>query len=373
MIDFTMVRKLDFRMCAIILILMVLSLMAISATTGQLGTTFFTPRVKSQMQSFVLGWAVFLFFACYDYRKLRFWSWFLYFFITLSLLGLYFLPALHGVHRWYRLPVVNFYFQPSEFAKPIMVLTLSSFLEKKLHQRHSLQTFFQAMGLVMIPFVLILKQPDLGTALVLFPVALVMLYFGGVMPKVVRAVAWCACLGTAAVLTIYLGLISHADAKPLATKFIKEYQYERLNPDTYHQRAAQTAIALGGVKGKGYRKSSYTGQNWLPEAATDSIFPAFTEEFGLMGALFMLLAFSLLLYAGFRVTAVAPDPYGRLLAAGISVYLGVHIILNLGMMCSLLPITGIPLILVSYGGTSSLTAMAALGILQSIYTRRYMF
>ncbi len=373
MIDFSLVRKLDFRMCVIILVLMMLSLVAISATTGDLGTTFFTHRVKTQAQSFVLGWGVFLFFACYDYRKLRFWSWFFYFFITICLIGLFLIPTMHGVHRWYRLPGVNLLFQPSEFAKPIMVLTLSSFLEKKLHQRHSMQTFFQAMGLVMVPFILILKQPDLGTALVLLPVALVMFYFGGIAPKVVKAVAWCACLGTAAVLTIYLGVISHTDAKPFVTKFIKEYQYERLNPESYHQRAAQTAIALGSVSGKGYRKSSYTGQDWLPEAATDSIFPAFTEEFGLIGAVGMLFMFSLLLYAGFRVTAVAPDPYGRLLAAGISVYLGVHIILNLGMMCSLLPITGIPLILVSYGGTSSLTAMAALGILQSVYTRRFMF
>jgi len=242
-----------------------------------------------------------------------------------------------------------------------------------MHERRSVKIFLQAMGLVLIPFVLILKQPDLGTALVLFPVALVMFHFGEIAPRFVRVMSICCIAGTAVVLTIYLGLISHADAKPIATKFLKEYQYERLNPETYHQKAAQTAIALGGVTGKGYRKSSYTGQNWLPEAATDSIFPAFAEEFGLLGALFLLLIFSLLLYTGFRVTAVAPDPYGRFLSAGISVYLGVHIILNLGMMCALLPITGIPLILVSYGGTSSLTAMAALGILQSVYTRRYMF
>ncbi|HSX12506.1 MAG TPA: FtsW/RodA/SpoVE family cell cycle protein, partial [Rhabdochlamydiaceae bacterium] len=148
------------------------------------------------------------------------------------------------------------------------------------------------------------------------------------------------------------------------TKFMKEYQYDRLNPDTYHQKAAQTAIALGGLKGTGWHKSEFTGRQWLPAAYTDSVFPAFAEEFGLIGVLLLLGIFFGLIYFGFQVTAVAKDHFGRLLSAGITVYLAVQVLLNLGMTTGFLPITGVPLILVSYGGSSVLATMNALGILQ---------
>ena len=154
---------------------------------------------------------------------------------------------------------------------------------------------------------------------------------------------------------------------------MKEYQYERLNPDTYHQKASQMAIALGGVSGSGFRKSEFTGEKWLPAASTDSVFAGFVEEFGLLGGILVLLQFFALIYFGFRVTAIAKDHFGKLLSAGITVYLAVHVIVNIGMMCALLPITGVPLILITYGGSSLLMTMTALGILQSVYTRRFMF
>ena len=106
---------------------------------------------------------------------------------------------------------------------------------------------------------------------------------------------------------------------------------------------------------------------------TDSAFPAFGEEFGFLGLIFLLLVFYGLIYFSFQVAAVAKDPFGRLLGAGISVFLAVHITVNIGMMIGILPITGVPLVLVSYGGSSVLSTMMALGILQSIYSRRFMF
>ena len=179
--------------------------------------------------------------------------------------------------------------------------------------------------------------------------------------------------GLAFVSLIFLGIISHEEIRPYVTKIIKDYQFERLNPNTYHQKAALTALSLGGVTGSGWGKSEFTGRQWLPAAHTDSVFASYGEEFGLMGVFILLLLFFGLLYFSFQVTALAKDHFGRLLSAGISVYLAMHMIVNMGMMSGFLPITGVPLVLISYGGSSIIATMAALGILQSIYSRRFMF
>ena len=119
--------------------------------------------------------------------------------------------------------------------------------------------------IVLIPFILILKQPDLGTALVLYPIALVMFYIGGVNKKVVFYMSMAGLAVLTFVTLMFLGVISHEEVRPYATSVIKEYQYERLNPNTYHQKAAQTAIALGGISGSGWHKSAFMSRGWLPE------------------------------------------------------------------------------------------------------------
>jgi rod shape determining protein RodA len=277
------------------------------------------------------------------------------------------------VHRWYRIPGVGLAFQPSEYAKLIVVITLSWFLELKVNESRLKRTTLQAILIVLVPLFLILKQPDLGTALVLYPIALVMFYLGGIKKRVIFVMNVLAVAALVFVSMIFLGFISHDELRPYATKVIKEYQYERLNPNTYHQKAAQTALALGGVTGSGWHKSEFTGREWLPAAHTDSVFAAFGEEFGLVGIFFLLLFFFVLIYFSFQVTAVAKDGFGRLLSAGITVYLAMHMIVSMGMMCGFLPITGVPLVLITYGGSSVLSTMTALGILQSIYSRRFMF
>ncbi|MBJ7450438.1 MAG: FtsW/RodA/SpoVE family cell cycle protein, partial [Parachlamydiales bacterium] len=213
----------------------------------------------------------------------------------------------------------------------------------------------------------------LGTSLVLFPITLVMFYFGNVHRGIVRLMTIAGIALLAVVLLFFMGIISHEKMRPYATTVMKEYQYERLNPATHHQKAALTAIACGGLTGSGFRQSEFTGRGWLPAAYTDSVFPAFGEEFGFLGLLLMMVLFYSLIYFSFQVTAVAKDHFGRMLSAGITVYLAMHIIINIGMMCGFLPITGVPLILVTYGGSSVLATMGALGILQSIYSRRFMF
>jgi len=369
-------RRLDYRTFPLLLGLMVISLLVIAATSDPelvAEGRFFTPLVKSQLQWFGLGTVAYLFFAGLDYHKLREWSWIFYFVTILMLLGLFFTDAIKNVHRWYRIPGLGIGVQPSECAKLSVILTLSWFLERKEQTVHLWKTFFEASCIALIPFFLILKQPDLGSALVLFPITLGMFYFGGVNRKIVMILATIGLAGLFLTALIFLGVISHESLRPVMTLFLKDYQYERLNPATYHHQAAQTAIALGHLVGSGFRESVFTGRGFLPAASTDSVFPAFVEEFGFFGAFSILLLFFGLIYCSFQVTAVARDHFGRVLAAGVTIYLAIHVIVNIGMMCGFLPITGVPLLMMTYGGSSVLWTMIALGILQSIYTRRYMF
>ena len=293
--------------------------------------------------------------------------------MILSLIGLFFTDSIARVNRWYRVPFLNISFQPSEYAKLIVVISLSWFLERTKSDSRSFKTAFFSMIIVGIPFLLILKQPDLGTALVLFPITLVMFYFGDIHPWIIKGMTLMATCILIVVALIFLGVVSHEELRPYATKFLKDYQFDRLDPHTPHQKSAAIAIAVGGLTGTGWRKSEYTSGGWLPAAYTDSVFPAFGEEFGFVGLLIMLALFYALIYFSFQVSVVAKDPFGRLLSAGVTVYLAMHILVNIGMMVGFLPITGVPLVLVTYGGSSTLSTMMALGILQSIYSRRFMF
>jgi rod shape determining protein RodA len=370
--------RIDFRVLPIIFCLMMISLLVVASftldpTMDHTEEVFFTAVTRTQAQWFAIGILIYFFFAGLDYNKLREWTWLLYALMIISLAGLFFTEAIQNVHRWYRIPIINASFQPSECAKFIVVITLSWFLERQRTVSTSWNTAFYAGLIVGVPFLLILKQPDLGTALVLFPITLVMFYFGGVHPFVIKMMSIGGGLALTLVAVIFLGILPHETIRPYATKVLKEYQFDRLNPATHHQKAAATAIALGSLTGTGWRKSEFTGRGWLPAPYTDSVFPAFGEEFGFLGLLILLAMYYALIYFSFQVTAVAKDPFGRLLSAGVSVYLAMHILVNIGMMCGFLPITGVPLILVTYGGSSVLSTMMALGILQSIYSRRFMF
>jgi len=368
----------DFRMLLIIGCLMIISVLVISSYTlnpsiDHAEEALRTPITRSQIQWFAIGIVVYFFFAGLDYNQLREWTWLLYTLMIISLVGLFFTESIQNVHRWYRIPLLGSSFQPSECAKFIVVITLSWFLEKHRSTSASGQTAFYAALIVGIPFLLILKQPDLGTALVLFPITLVMFYFGGIHPLIIKMMSIGGGLALILVALLFLGILPHESIRPYATKVLKDYQFDRLNPATHHQKSASTAIALGSITGTGWRKSEYSGRGWLPAPYTDSVFPAFGEEFGFLGLLFLLGLYYALIYFSFQVTAVAKDPFGRLLSAGVAVYLAMHVLVNIGMMCGFLPITGVPLILVTYGGSSVLTTMMALGILQSIYCRRFMF
>jgi len=376
--DYQMIRRVDMRALLVMLCLMVISLLVIGSqsvphSVDSLAEVLNGPVVKNQIKRFLLGFVLYLFFAGFDYNKLREWAWILYFLTVLSLVGLFFTSKIQSVHRWYRIPGIGLNLQPCEIAKLVVVITLSWFLERRKRQSEEWGTTILSCVIVGIPFLLILKQPDLGSALVLYPITLVMFYYGDLNPLVIRMMTWTGSVVLVVVALFFLGIIPHDEFRPYATKVLKEYQYDRLKPNHFHQKAALTAIAIGGLTGTGWKKGEYGAEGWLPTPYTDSVFPAFGEEFGFLGLVFLMGLFYALIYFSFQVTAVAKDHFGRLLSAGISVYLAMHILVNIGMMCGFLPITGVPLVLITYGGSSVLATMSALGILQSIYSRRFMF
>jgi rod shape determining protein RodA len=372
--DYRALGRIDIRVFPVVFCLMIVGLLVISSMTGTdlENEVFWTPVAKSQLRWYCLGWVVFFFAAAFDYRKLRDWSVILYGFALFLLLGLFFVSPIQNVHRWYRLPGLMS-IQPSEQAKLILVVALSWFLERKGSSVGGFSTAFQTLLLVGVPFLLILKQPDLGTALILIPISLGMGYFAGMHRGLLKLACGVSLVAFTLVSLLFVGALPHEELRPVFTTVLKDYQYERLNPNTYHQRASQCAIAIGGLSGTGWHQSEFAGRKWLPAAHTDSVFAAYAEEFGFLGVAFLLFLFFVLIYYSIQVAEVARDPFGRLLSAGLAIYLATHVLVNMAMMCGLLPISGVPLIFVTYGGSSLLTTMAALGILQSIYSRRFMF
>lgn len=367
--------RMDVRIIFVILGLMTISLLILAAfpapDSAESGSI--PPLVRAQLRWFALGLVVYVVVAGFDYNMLREWTWLLYGVTVLALIGLFFTEPIQNVHRWYRIPWIKSSFQPSEYAKLVVVIALAWYLERRRGRSQELSTALGGMAIALIPFVLILKQPDLGSALILLPMTLVMFYFGDLNPWILRLGTTLGAIGLLVVAVMFLGIVPHESARPFATRFIRNYQYERLNPNTHHQQAAATAIAIGGISGTGWGKGEYAKNGWLPEGKTDSVFASFGEEFGLLGMALLMALFYALIYFSFQVTALAKDAFGRLLSAGVTVYLAVHILFNIGMMSGVLPITGVPLVLVTYGGSSILLTMTALGILQSIYSRRFMF
>ncbi len=371
-------RRIDLRVLCVTLGLMVISIIVMSEAHSLnnieeiIDEPFWTPLALSQLKWFSMGLVVYFLSASFDYNKLREWAWILYVAMLFALVGLFFTSESHNVHRWYRIPGL-FYVQPSELAKLIVVIALSWYLEKQKNSSHLISTAFYAGIIVGIPFLLILMQPDLGSALVLYPIALVMFYFAGLYPPLVKLMTAGLLVGVVVFSSILMGIVSYEKVKPVATVFMKEYQYQRLDPNDYHHKSAASAISIGGLGGRGWRRGDYTSGGWLPAPQTDSVFPNWGEHYGFFGLVFLLLIFYILMYLSFKVSTVAKDHFGQLLSTGVAVYLAMHILINIGMMCGMLPITGVPLILVTYGGSSSIVTMGALGILQSVYSRRFMF
>ncbi len=262
-----------------------------------------------------------------------------------------------GAQRWLDLYVIRF--QPSEMMKLLTPMMLAWFLsEKPMPPRFP--TLMMAAALILAPTLLIARQPDLGTALLVASAGFFVVFLAGL--------PWKALFGT---LFVALGSI------PVLWRFfMHDYQKQRvltlLNPESdplgsgYHIIQSKIAIGSGGLFGKGWLNGTQSQLDFLPERSTDFIYAVFAEEFGIMGAIVLLALYAFIILRGLVIATRAQDAYGRLLAGSLSLTFFVYLFVNVGMVSGILPVVGVPLPLVSYGGTSMVTLMAGFGMLMSI-------
>ena len=338
--------------------------MAYSHTTAQLGEALVAGATFSRGLVWAgLGLAVYAAVTVFDYRWLRTLTWPIY---VLNLLLLAATLALGDADaassRW--IGVLGFQFQFSELAKILMIIVLARFLSAREARLDSLSTILGA-GVLMAPVVaLVMLQPDLGTALVLFSILAGMLFMSG------ASLRWLAMLAVAGVAFV-----------PVAWNFIlHDYQKARLlsflDPASdpqgsgYHLLQSQIAVGAGGLLGKGLTNGTQNQLDYLPVQTTDFVFAILAEELGFLGALVVFALFAALLWRVLASAWRARDPFGTLFGAGLASMILFQLLVNVGMVIGIMPITGIPLPFITHGGASLITLALGLGILQSVNLRQ---
>ena len=277
------------------------------------------------------------------------------------LLGVAFFGEIqNGARRWLNLGVATI--QPSELMKIAVPLMMAWYFER--HEATlALKNYFIAALLLAVPFALILRQPDLGTALLICASGFYVLFLAGLSWRVI----------------IGLGVAALASA-PFVWHALHDYQRQRimmlLDPSQdplgkgYHTIQGMIAVGSGGILGKGYLNGTQTHLEFLPERTTDFIFAVFSEEFGLLGNLILLSIYMFIMWRGFVITANASTYFTRLMAGSITLTFFTYTFVNMGMVTGILPVVGVPLPLVSYGGTSMLTLSLGFGMLMSIHSHK---
>ena len=285
--------------------------------------------------------------------------------VVLLLVVLKFGHQSKGAVRW--IGIGPFQFQPSEFAKVVMIICLAVFFVSRQDEIKRLKTVVLSLVYLAVPMLLIFKQPDLGTSLTLVAIWVVMAFVGGVDAKHLIGFV---------VFAILLGVTAWC-----VPGITKDYQKNRLasfiNPSRdplgsgYHVIQSRIAIGSGRFLGKGYLKGTQRKLRFIPEQHTDFIFTVVGEEFGFAGAVGLVALYFLLIWRALNIMFVTEDATGRLIAAGIIGMFVFHIFVNIGMTIGIMPVTGVPLPLFSYGGSSLVTALIAIGILEGISIRRH--
>ena len=307
-----------------------------------------------------------------DYGKLVRWSRVIYWGSILSLLAVLVVGVVrYGGKRWIHLG--GFYLQPSEFAKIAFILMLADYLSRPVEELRRPRVFFAALGYTALPFVLIWKEPDLGSTLALVSVCLVLMFVAGVPNRFLRRLA--GCVAPVVILVVVVALFAPKIG------LVKSYQADRIrsffgfsvkNDADYNVRQSLISVGSGGFWGKGWRRGTQHQLGFLPQvgAYNDFIFSVIAEEEGFVGSVVILTLYAVLLFSGIKVASQARDRLGQLLAVGVVTLLFTHVFINIGMNIRLMPVTGIPLPLVSYGGSSVVCSLIAIGILHNVHIYR---
>ncbi len=322
-----------------------------------------TLYLSQQFSRFAFAFAVMLIIAILPLHMLMDYAYFIYFACLLVLVGVYLAGHMgKGATRWMKFGGLNL--QPSEFMKLAVILVLARYFHKT-HPEDIRRLSFLIMPLLLIavPAFFIYKQPNLGTTIILLTVGLCMFFLAGVR--------W---------LHIISAIVIAVSTTPVIWHFMHGYQKKRvltfLDPQSDPQGAGYNilqsiiAIGSGGLVGKGYLQGSQSQLNFLPEKHTDFIFTVFTEEFGFFGGLVLLFLYMVLLAAGLSVALRSRSSFGSMLAGGIVALLFIHILINCGMVMGLMPVVGVPLPLMSYGGSIMLSSVFAVGLLLNAYVHR---
>jgi rod shape determining protein RodA len=331
-----------------------------------------------------------------DYHTLARWSFVVYWAMIVFLLAVLvpFIGSTHGwgARRW--IDIRLFQFQPSEFAKVAFVLATANFLSRPPDELRQPENFWKGIGLMLLPFALILKEPDLGSALVLLPTGLVMMFVAGTPKRYLLQLL--GAVGLLAVLffgdlmflpgrwqipmeeyqrnrlLVFFGRNYTDFAPPHATEAeLKRLQDQQIK-DEYNIRQALISVGSGGLTGKGWRQGTQHALGYLPRAVAhnDFIFSVIAEEEGFVGSVIVLALYAVVLFTGLRIAGQARDRLGKLVAVGVVTLIFSHVFINIGMNIRIMPVTGVPLPLLSYGGSSVLGSLIAAGLMQNVYIHR---
>ncbi len=322
--------------------------------------------VDRQAIALALGLVAMAAVMLFDYRLYRAWAPVLYG-LSLVLLAMTVIAGttVNASRAW--IVIGGFQFQPAEFAKPALILMLAALFQERRESALGLRALVEAMIIASLPMILILLQPDLGTAIVFVAITFGVLLLARVRVRYMAALA-------------VIGVLSLVGAFQL--NILQEYQVERLttflrsdNVDLqgagWNVSQAQIAVGSGQLTGQGFLKGTQTSLSYVPENHNDFIFTVVGEELGFVGASLLLGLFALLLWRALRIAAVARDTFGTLIAGGVVAVFSFQMFINIGMSIGIMPVTGLPLPFVSYGGTSLIGSFIMVGLLQNVHMRRY--
>ena len=351
---FQKIKKLDYILLFSIILLSIISLMVMYSTDG--GEILY--HTKSHFIKLLTFFSLMIVISLFNIKFWHIASYFIYFIILLLLVwvSIYGIKV-SGSQRW-----INLYFivlQPSELMKISVILCLAKFYHRlKIDDVNSFMSIIVALTIIIIPIILVLSQPDLGTSILIASSGLIILWLGGVKIKY-----------------FFISFFTFLISLPFIISFLKPYQKLRiltfLDPDRdplgagYQIIQSKIAIGSGGLSGKGFLKGTQSYLDFLPEKHTDFIFTLFSEEFGFLGSIGLLIIYSIIIIRIIRVGAISRSNFAKLFCFGFAFAIFIYIVVNLSMVLGLLPIVGSPLPIMSYGGSSMLATMIGFGIVLS--------
>ena len=366
------IRHVDLVLVTVVVVLQVAGLFLLYSATNQTlvgdGLDPFT-RVNKQLITFAISGGVVVALTLFDYRFAKIYAGIVYAAMLVSLVlvripGLGATDATGTAQRWFQ--IAGFQITPSEFMKIGLIVMLAAMLSEIRDPVPSLRDIVRLVGVAALPLLLVFAQPDIGTSVALVAIVVGMLIVAGAGAKQL------AVLAISGAGLLFLVFQSGA---------IEQYQLDRIrvvvdreavSPDVrYNIDQSLRAVGGGGVLGQGYLQGRQTLLDFVPEQHTDFIFTVAGEEFGFLGAMTILLLYALLLWRAIRIAFLSKDPFGTYLAAGIASMFAIQMFVNVGMVIGIMPITGIPLPFLSYGGSSLLASFIAIGLLENVHMRRY--